>query len=39
MQSEMKYKEKEQEENVMSRIRGIEESDTMVSYTAFDVRA
>ena len=39
MQAEMKYKEKEQEENVMSRIRGIEESDTMVSYTAFDVRA
>ncbi len=39
MQAEMKYKEKEQEESVISRIRGIEESDTMVSYTAFDVRA
>lgn len=38
MQSEMKYKE-EKEENVMSRIRGIEESDTVISYTAFDVRA
>lgn len=38
MQSEMKYKE-EQEENVMSRIRGIEENDTVISYTAFDVRA
>lgn len=40
MQAEMKYKkEEEQEENVISRIRGIEESDTVVSYTAFDVRA
>ena len=39
MQAEMKYKEKEQEENVISRIRGMEESDTMISYTAFDVRA
>lgn len=38
MQSEMKYKE-EKEENVISRIRGIEESDTVISYTAFDVRA
>ena len=36
---EKEREEKEQEENVMSRIRGIEESDTMVSYTAFDVRA
>ncbi len=39
MQSEMKYKEEERQENVMSRIRGMEEHDTMVSYTAFDVRA
>lgn len=39
MQAEMKYKNNEQEENVMSRIRGIEERDTVVSYTAFDVRA
>jgi len=38
MQSEMKYKE-EQQANVMSRIRGIEENDTVISYTAFDVRA
>ncbi len=38
MQSEMKYKE-DQQENVMSRIRGIEENDTVISYTAFDVRA
>lgn len=38
MQSEMKFKE-EKEENVMSRIRGIEENDTVISYTAFDVRA
>lgn len=38
MQSEMKYKE-EKEENVMSRIRGIEERGTVISYTAFDVRA
>lgn len=39
MQSEMKYKKEEQEENVISRIRGVEENDTVVSYTAFDVRA
>lgn len=39
MQAEMKYKEEAQDENVMSRIRGIEENDTMISYTAFDVRA
>ena len=39
MQAEMKYKEKEQEESVISRIRGIEENDTVISYTAFDVRA
>ncbi len=39
MQAEMKYKEEEQNENVISRIRGIEENDTVVSYTAFDVRA
>lgn len=39
MQAEMKYQEKEQEENVISRIRGIEENSTVVSYTAFDVRA
>lgn len=38
MESEMKYKE-EKEESVISRIRGIEENDTVVSYTAFDVRA
>lgn len=39
MESEMKYKEEEQPGNVISRIRGIEENDRMVSYTAFDVRA
>lgn len=39
MQAEMKYKEEAQDENVMSRIRGIEENDTVISYTAFDVRA
>ena len=39
MQAEMKYKEEEQNENVISRIRGIEENDTVISYTAFDVRA
>lgn len=39
MESEMKYKKEEQQENVISRIRGIEENDRMVSYTAFDVRA
>lgn len=39
MQSEMKYKKEEQEQNVISRIRGIEENDTVISYTAFDVRA
>ena len=39
MQAEMKYKEEEQNENVISRIRGIEENDPVVSYTAFDVRA
>lgn len=39
MESEMKYKKEEQGENVISRIRGIEENDRMVSYTAFDVRA
>lgn len=39
MQAEMKYREEAQEENVMSRIRGIEENDTVISYTAFDVRA
>ena len=38
MEAEMKYKE-EQETNVMSRVRGVEENDTVVSYTAFDVRA
>ncbi len=38
MQAEMKFKE-EQEADVISRIRGVEENDTMVSYTAFDVRA
>lgn len=39
MQAEMKYKEEAQDGNVMSRIRGIEENDTVISYTAFDVRA
>lgn len=39
MESEMKYKKEEQQESVISRIRGIEENDRMVSYTAFDVRA
>lgn len=39
MEAEMKYKKEEQPENVISRIRGIEENDRMVSYTAFDVRA
>lgn len=39
MQVEMKYKKEEQEENVISRIRGKDEKDTVVSYTAFDVRA
>lgn len=39
MESEMKYKKEEQPEDVISRIRGIEENDTVVSYTAFDVRA
>lgn len=39
MESEMKYKKEEQPENVISRIRGIEEEDRVVSYTAFDVRA
>lgn len=39
MESEMKYKKEEQPESVISRIRGIEENDRMVSYTAFDVRA
>lgn len=39
MQSEMKYKEDDREENVMSRIRGVEENDRVVSYTSFDVRA
>ncbi len=39
MQSEMKYKEEDREENVMSRIRGVEENDRVVSYTSFDVRA
>ena len=29
----------EQEADVISRIRGVEENDTVVSYTAFDVRA
>ena len=38
MQAEMKFKE-EQEADVISRIRGVEENDTVVSYTAFDVRA
>lgn len=39
MESEMKYKKEEQQEDAISRIRGIEEHDTVVSYTAFDVRA
>lgn len=39
MQAEMKFKEEAQDGNVMSRIRGIEENDTVISYTAFDVRA
>ena len=39
MESEMKYKKEEQQADVISRIRGIEENDRMVSYTAFDVRA
>lgn len=39
MQSEMKYKEDDKKESVMSRIRGVEENDTVVSYTSFDVRA
>ena len=39
MEAEMKYKKEEQPESVISRIRGIEENDRMVSYTAFDVRA
>lgn len=39
MESEMKYKKEEEQEDAISRIRGIEENDTMVSYTAFDVRA
>ena len=39
MQTEMKYKEEEKNENVMSRIRGVDEDETVISYTAFDVRA
>lgn len=39
METEMKYKKEEQQENVISRIRGTEGNDRMVSYTAFDVRA
>ena len=38
MQSEMKYKKEEKKEDAISRIRGIEEGDKVVSYTAFDVR-
>lgn len=39
MESEMKYKKEDKKEDAISRIRGVEESDTVVSYTAFDVRA
>lgn len=39
MSAEMKYKEDDKQESVMSRIRGVEENDTVISYTSFDVRA
>lgn len=40
MQTEMKYKkEEEKPESVISRIRGVEENDTVISFTSFDVRA
>ncbi len=40
MDSEIRKKEdKEKEESVISRIRGTQDNDTVISYTAFDVRA
>lgn len=39
MQAEMKFKEEAGQESVMSKIRGVEENDAVISYTSFDVRA